>query len=72
MNDTHEMCAHCGQWLNLSINHYAEVTTADGRKYYLHQRPCLDRFSEEHQVSAVNEHQGQEASRLYTHVPRFA
>jgi len=57
MNVTHEKCGHpgCGQWVSLSINHYAIVQTADGKKHYLHYNPCMQRFIEDNPSAVIAE-----------------
>jgi len=57
MNATYEKCGHpgCGQWINLNINHYAVVQTADGKKHYLHHNPCMYRFIEDNPLAFIAE-----------------
>jgi hypothetical protein len=59
MTAKHEMCQHCGQWLNTQLNHYVVVQIA-GMKYYLHHNPCLTRHLEQHpSAQVVEEHVNQ-------------
>ena len=54
MNNQHEICEHCGQWLDTSYNHYV-VIEYDGKRVHAHYNPCMQRVIEQHPSAFIAE-----------------
>ena len=62
MSTTYRLCPVCHEFINLDINHYVAVATADADVHYLHHRPCAEQFAAEHQVTVLTERLNRESS----------
>jgi hypothetical protein len=50
----HEICSHCHQWVH--TNNSFVVVDDHGKRHYLHNRPCRDRYFDDRHGTVVEEY----------------